>query len=118
MIFNIFAIAISTIALVLARVCLPNHIKSHRWGSVAFFGFICAVNIANIALSLDKIVMTMNFSISHRIVLSCCIILALTAITVQRTMRGLRSMNDTEAMMIDLSKLEEGDEIIITFKKL
>ncbi len=117
MIFNIFAIAISTIALVLARVCLPNHIKSHRWGSVAFFGFICAANIANIALSLDKIVMTMNFSISHRIALSCCIILALTAITVQRTMRDIRSMNDTEAMMIDLSKLEEGDEIIITFRK-
>ena len=45
MFFNIFAIALSTIALVLARVCLPNHIKSHHWGSVTFFGFICAVNI-------------------------------------------------------------------------
>ena len=93
-------------ALALARVRLLEYIKKCRWGSVIFFGFICAVNIANIAFNLDKIVVAhINFSISHRITLVCCIIAALTAITILRTMR-------------DLSQLKEGEEIVITFVSL
>ena len=106
MFFNIFVIAISMTALALARVRLLEYIKKCRWGSVIFFGFICAVNIANIAFNLDKIVVAhINFSISHRITLVCCIIAALTAITILRTMR-------------DLSQLKEGEEIVITFVSL
>ncbi len=106
MFFNIFVIAISMTALALARVRLPEHIKKCHWGSVIFFGFICAVNIANIAFTLDKIVVAyVNFSASHRIALSCCIIAVLTAITIRRTMR-------------DLSQLKEGEEIVITFVSL
>lgn len=101
MFFNIFVIAISMTALALARVRLLEYIKKCRWGSAIFFGFICAVNIANIAFNLDKIVVAhINFSISHRITLVCCIIAALTAITILRTIRDLRRRNDTEEVII------------------
>lgn len=101
MFFNIFVIAISMTALALARVRLLEYIKKCRWGSVIFFGFICAVNIANIAFNLDKIVVAyVNFSFSHRVALSCCIIAVLTAITIQRTMRDLRRRNNTEEVII------------------
>ena len=120
MFFNIFAIVISAAAFAIALAYLPKYIKQRRWGTAVSFGFWCIVNVANIALSFGNIIAAeTHLSVLWRITYACGLALAFIMFAILHTVESLRKMNNNiNEAIVDPSKLEEGDEIIITFKKL